>query len=247
MWLDSLDAEDPSTQAARTTLEISKTCARARELLQQTKNTTLDEAVVLQMVKELYSLDEAATTWRNLSGWTYQEVLTSEVRQNSPKVCFYTESVELHPDIWIAYEWDYHRTARILLHDHLLRCLDRLVHGVQRPRSKISDEILGQAPMLRKTSEEIIDKLGNQILSTVPQMLGDIDRNGQTALTDAAPDSQTIRLTRGIGGYFLLWPMKILKSNHRVHSEKREAAARVFQRIRQCTGMEVVMGERSNI
>ena len=52
---------------------------------------------------------------------------------------------------------------------------------------------------------------------------------------------------QGVGAYFLLWSIKILKSHEHVNEEQREMARGVFERIREVTGMKKMLGDKSCI
>ena len=74
----------------------------------------------------MHELDQTAITWRQGSCWAYETIHRSELGRDELATSKFPEFIQLHPDVWIAYEWNYHRTARIILHEHLLECLDRL-------------------------------------------------------------------------------------------------------------------------
>jgi len=140
--------------------------------------------------------------------------------------------------VWIAYEWNYHRTARVILHEHLLECLDQF----QQVYAGDDDGLWTVVKSLRETSVSIIQSLVDEVLSTVPQSLGDVDHEGNIP----APSTGT-SICRGVGGYFLLWPMKIFKTTRSATGEQRITAREVFERIRECTGMKSTLGDASKI
>ncbi len=187
------------------------------------------------MIKEMHELDQTATSWRQGPEWAYNTVHRSELGRDWSKVPEFPENVQLHHDVWIAYEWNYHRTARIIMHEHLLECLSKL----QNSHSGIDPLDLGST---EQASLIIIWSLVNEILSTVPQSLGDIDYRGN--LTES---SSSTPKARGVGAYFLLWPMKMIKALRHPTAEQKRIAQVVFERIREYTGMKSTLGERSNI
>ena len=123
----------------------------------------------------------------------------------------------------------------MIMHEHLLECISRL----QNSPSGVNPLELAST---EQASLVIIRSLANEILSTVPQSLGDIDHQGN--LTDKL--SVTPK-ARGVGAYFLLWPMKIIKALKYPTTEQKRVAQDVFERIREYTGMKSTLGERSNI
>ena len=186
------------------------------------------------MVQELLALDESATSWRDGPEWSYKTIDRKDLAIDEKMCSTFPKQIELHHDVWMAYEWNYHRTARIILHEHLIDCLDRLL-----PQQPLNANVLAH----KQASIRIIRDLADQALSTVPLSLGDIDHSGSIINSG---DQYTSKC-RGIGGYFLLWPMKIVKATKSATEEQRMDAQRVFERIRECTGMKDVLGEKSNI
>jgi len=193
---------------------------------------------VLTMIFEMHELDHLSTTWRERPEWNYKTVEWTPdlpIRQQSVR---FPAFVQLHGDIWLAYEWNYHRTARIILHTHLLET-------IARHQSVMMDEDTWQMrriSSLKELSISIIRNLVDDILSTVPQSLGDIDHEGK--ITES---STRIKMCFGIGGYFLLWPIKVIKGNTFATTEQAVAAKSVFERIRECTGMKSILGDKSLI
>jgi len=190
------------------------------------------------MVFEMHELDHISTTWRERPEWEFKTVERSLIFPEQQHSLGFPNFVQLHGDIWLAYEWNYHRTARIILHTHLLET-------IQRFQSVITDEDTFQSKRilsLKELSVFIIRTLVDEVLSTVPQSLGDIDREGAIL-----GNSMRGRLCSGIGGYFLLWPIRIIKENHFATPDQKAGAKEVFERIRECTGMKSVLGDTSSI
>ena len=183
----------------------------------------------------MHELDQIATSWRKGPEWAYREIYYSDMDQDWSKVPGFPAYVQLHHDVWIAYEWNYHRTGRMIMHEHLLECLDRL----QNSQSGIKPLELASTV---QASLAIIWSLANEILSTVPQSLGVIDHQGN--LTESSSDTPK---ARGVGAYFLLWPIKMIKGLKHPTTEQKRVAQVVFERIREYTGMKSALGERSNI
>ena len=80
---------------------------------------------------------------------------------------------------------------------------------------------------MRLSSLTTIRSLVDEVLSTVPQSLGDIDHEGN--MTGNLPG---IPISRGLGAYFLLWPIKMIKTMHSPTEEQKRVAQGVFERIR---------------
>ena len=73
-------------------------------------------------------------------------------------------------------------------------------------------------------------------------MLGDIDNEGNIMNEELAA-----KICRGIGGYFLLWPIRVLKSSKYAMPDQSTTSQTVFDRIRECTGMKSALGDASSV
>ena len=236
-WLNSLNDTISHVRIEKQTFEINKICERARSLVKSLDDTDLSAERMLGVVKEIYSLDQLTTTWRNGSEWSFRTISRFDVFQGERTVTNLPNFIQLHHDVWIAYEWNYHRTGRIILHEHLLLCLDRLqsMYSMGHPFTAALNSF-------REASVALIHALVDEVLSTVPQSLGDIDHEGN----NLEHSTETAKC-KGIGGYFLLWPIKIIKSTRSATPEQSSAAKDTFERIRECTGMKSILGRASCI
>jgi hypothetical protein len=235
-WLNSLNEMLPYVQTEKNNLEINKVCQRARDLRQRLENIDLPLHEILEMIEEMQQLDRVTESWRTGPQWTYRSIHRSDITGDRKQIesANFPEFVQLHRDVWIAYEWNYHRTARILLHEQLLRCL----HQLETLYPTVQDNVKKSLAAFKRASVGVIQTLADDILATVPQSLGDIDHEGQAV---------KISKCNAVGGYFLLWSIKILKSTQSVTDKQRTVAQAIFYRIRECTGMKSTLGELSNI
>lgn len=224
-------------------LNISNICQRGRTLVGRLneENVSLDE--LLDLVREMHTLDQAVVTWRSGPEWSFKTLERSEIVGDESIISTFPETVQLHPDVWNAYEWNYHRTARIIMHEQLLTCLHRASsHSASTQTQGDSPDVALLEPY-EAESTVIIRSLAAKLLATVPQSFGEIDHTGKVLSRSAeAPRC------RGIGAYLLLWPIKIIKSpQSSVTEEQRQAAQDVFERIREYTGMKSQLGDLSVI
>jgi len=207
-------------------------------LIKRIDDTDVSVSETLAMVKEMHALDQAHTTWLDGPNWSYKTVHRSKITQDGETASKFPEYIQLHHDVWIAYEWNYHRTARIIMHEHLLLCLGRLESShIGRDGAFQTDQ-----RSVKQASITIIRALADEVLSTVPQSLGDIDHQGNILV-----NSSHTPKCKGIGGYFLLWPIKIIKRTLSATPQQRAVAQGIFERIRECTGMKAVLGDASSI
>lgn len=223
---------------------ISSICAKGRSLRGQLQASETGAAELLELVREMQSLDQEAMAWRQGPGWSFATLKRSDLVGDEAVLSTFPDYVHIHPDIWTAYEWNYHHASRILMHKQALACLHRA--ATQDPENDHTASII--APLLIPLEVEsitIIQSLTTKIFATVPQMMGDIDHTGQVKKAVSAPPR-----CRAVGSYFLLWPMKILKGDLLVGiitEQQRQSAAAVFGRIREYTGMRDLLGDASII
>jgi hypothetical protein len=193
----------PYVRIEKDNLEINKFCKRARDLRRRLDDTDLPVVETLGMVEEMHNLDRLTESWREGSQWAYRTIHRSEIAgDETAAAADLPEFIQLHRDVWIAYEWNYHRTARIILHEQLLRCLDRLQELYPHTQEVVQSALAS----FKRSSVAIIRALVSDALSTVPQSLGDIDLEGHLM-----KHSSRTSICNGVGGYFLLWPIKVIK------------------------------------
>ncbi|KAH8671868.1 hypothetical protein BGZ60DRAFT_527315 [Tricladium varicosporioides] len=269
--ISSLSEDLAETKIEKDNYDIGKVCSRARELRAklldpQTLSAGSDSITdTISIIQEMHTLDLTATSWRLGPKWTYQTIplstfiLTNSSTSNLSDINFdnWPKTIELHHDAWIAYEWNYHRTGRIILHTNLIGCLDQLLESsIARPQSDLdlnTTETYATLHALRQASLETILALMDSILATVPQSLGDIDNRGYLlsglSLENEMLKGEVERINsiRAVGAYFLLWSIKIIKSHKHASEQQKNFAKRTFERIREVSGMKRCLGERSCI
>lgn len=236
--LSELNGSEPSVRLEKNADDILETCKRARALLSLITAGGLPASTVVDMIKELHSSDQEAVTWRQTSQWSFSSIAVSERPGLSSAARGITETVQLHPDVWMAYEWNYHRTARIIFLQQLLQC----------SKAALEAPDLGEVDerTLNDTISECISTiqwLADEFLATVPQSLGDVNHMGRLHDSDNGPPR-----CRAIGGYLLLWPTRTVKAETSATSmDQKERAHRVYEKIRECTGMKDLLGDKSII
>lgn len=236
-WLDNLNTEMSFVQLEKGALDVNSVCERARSLLSQLHQNPSSWEDIIQLVREMMAIDEQNAQWRQRPEWTFKTLSRNELLGDPDSVDHLPETIELHRDVWMAYEWNYHRTARIILHQMLLECL--LQPSSDLPPAVSSQEISQYA----EESLTTIHQLADQVLSTVPQTLGDITNLGRCRSRNSDQPS-----CQAIGGYLILWPIKTIKSPGSMTTEKqKQEASRVFERIRDRTGMKSNLGSLSCI
>ena len=238
--LNLLNDNDPTVRLEKITNDISETCARARTLLGLITTQSLSSSTIVDMIQELHSLDQVAVTWRQTPEWSFTNFEISERPDLEPAARGITTTVQIHPDIWMAYEWNYHRTARLLFLTQLLKCS---LAALSTPDLAVAEETALIDTSVNCTATIIW--LADQILATVPQIFGDVNYMGQLHDVDAMGGPPRCR---AIGGYLLLWPIRTIKgAEFATSGEQKERAWGVFERLREYTGMKAVLGDESII
>ncbi len=237
-WLNQLNDAEPYVRLEKSAHGIGETCKRARFLLDHINAGGLPAPTLIDMIKELQCLDQGAVTWRQTSQWSFRSIALSDRPDLLPAVQGITDTIQLHSDVWMAYEWNYHRTARIIFLQQVLQCAKA---ALELPDIEEDQEL--DLHQIMATCIFTIQWLADEFLATVPQSLGDIDHMGQ--LLD---EKHGEHRCRGIGGYLLLWPTRTVKAEKSAATlEQKERAERVFERIREYTGMKDLLGEQSII
>lgn len=231
-WLNSLSDELPDIRIEKSNHQISKVCEKARNLFKEINNTENSVDKILEMMGEMHEVDQISLSWRAGPEWSYKTIHRSEVSEDASLPGL----IQLHPDVWIAYEWNYYRTGRIILHKHLLGCLDRL----ETLCSASGSDVLENISSYKDISLSVVRSLIDEVLATVPQSLGDIDHEGRLL-----GNTRGAAVCKGVGGYFLLWPIRTIKALPLATKEQTLYAKSTFERIRDCTGMKAALGDGS--
>jgi hypothetical protein len=179
--------------------DIGHICERGQHLLQQLEDESIKPAQVFDLIREMHMLDQAAVKWRAGPEWSFKTVQKADLifpndidDETREAIAGFPEALQLHRDVWTAYEWNYHRTARTLMHKQLLACLRRAAMA----DTEDGEDSAAVEP-LEYESLSIIRSLADRVLSTVPQVLGDVDAEGRV-IAGGSPRC------RAVGAYLLL-------------------------------------------
>lgn len=243
-WLDQFGGNDGMGRLERDGQSISSLCHRARQLLDRINDRDApSNNEILQLVLEMQQLDKQATLWRQTPEWSFSTIPKSaDMRLPENIYDLLPDTLQLHRDIWMAYEWNYHRAARMVLHAQLLQCLGETVSSMEAESGAPKHDLALELRMQMEVSVSIVQILADEVLSTVPQAFGDIDAAGRPTEPGSLP------ACRAIGAYLLLWPIKMMKGADAATSKaQKQASSIIFERIRDCTGMKKSLGELSSI
>ncbi|KAF5007095.1 hypothetical protein FDECE_6561 [Fusarium decemcellulare] len=122
-WLDALNEGMSSVRLEKDGLAIAGICQKANQTLQSLDSDNLSHDQLVELVDEMLRLDREAVLWRDKPQWAFQTVPQTKITGRKKTSFWLPDIVEIHADIWMAYEWNYHRTARIILHQKLVACI----------------------------------------------------------------------------------------------------------------------------
>lgn len=236
-WLEQLNDDLSHVRIEKDAFKIKETCVRAQSLLDLMVSQQLAPSQLLSFTREMLVIDEDVAKWRKSSKWAFKTLRTIDLTLRDATIC-YTPTIQIHCDIWNAYEWNYHRTARIIFHQQLLQCLQAALDS-----DDIAVALSTDIWAIIQHSIATVQQLADEVLSTVPQAFGDIDHLGRERDVAEGPPK-----FRAIGSYLLLWPIKIIKAEAAWTTEEQKGKAQsVFERIREYTGMKSLLGDVSCI
>lgn len=237
--LDRLNGSEPYVILETNAYAVGQTCKRARALLDQINAGGEPASTLVDMIEELHSLDQEAVRWRQTSQWSFASLAASDRPDLAQASAGITDTIQLHSDAWMAYEWNYHRTARIIFLEQLIRCSRA---ALEAPDLGDTDRESLASTLIECTST--IQWLADEVLATVPQTLGDIDHMGRVHDSSLHGPPRC----RAVGGYLLLWPVRTIKAeSSATNPQQKQRAQKVFERIREHTGMKAFLGNKSSI
>ena len=123
-WLDHLNDDVPFVHLEKDALQVNEICQRGRDLVRTLNDHIAATDHILQTIQGMLRLDAEVVGWRQNPKWSSKTLRRDELSGDTSFIVQIPPMIQLHPDIWMAYEWDYHRTARMLLHEQLLNCVD---------------------------------------------------------------------------------------------------------------------------
>ncbi|KAI1497484.1 hypothetical protein F5X99DRAFT_421333 [Biscogniauxia marginata] len=180
-WIGPSNDDMPFVRLEKDAFHVSRTCDRARALQRALDN---DELPVAEML--------------GLHAWAFKTLAAHDLPSYKHSIQSFTDTIQLHTDLWMAYEWNYHGTARMIAHEQILKCLNTALVSLNLDNATI-DTLCA----LSQDSTSIIHTLADEILSTMSQYLGDIDHLGRPREVQSGP----LRC-RGIREYLWLRPIK---------------------------------------
>ncbi|KAI1330938.1 hypothetical protein F5Y16DRAFT_395900 [Xylariaceae sp. FL0255] len=240
-WLAELNEEMSFVKLEKDAVRATEIRERARDLRTSLTSGQLPIQQVFDIAVEMLALDAEVDSWRQKPIWAYKTLNVSDLPPFDPSVEPMTPTIELHSDLWLMYEWNYHRTARLLVQEQVLKCVNSALASPDIVY--VGESVMIALAELSQQLSATIRTLAEQILSTVPQSFGDITSSGQVHDHSKGPPR-----CQWIGAYFQLWPMKIIGGESISTDPYQKRLGKIaFERIREYTGMKSHLGDKSKI
>jgi len=161
-------------------------------------------------LRDAWNVDEQLRCWDDdaIRSMPY-EVLSPPSKHRDLFPC---QKVEYHAysNIWVAGNWNKHRATRIILHQRILEILDK------RDRTDLNGQL--------RTSEQTA-----RSLSIIYRMVHDIFASVACSLGATAGSKSNF--PRGVGGYFLVWSLKVILRCPFVSGEQYSTARDILWRV----------------
>jgi hypothetical protein len=152
----------------------------------------------------------------HLRCWDDDAMRTLPYEESSPpskhRDLFPCQKVEYHAysNIWSAGQWNKHRAARIILHQKILETLDKTHPTDLDDQPRLSEQTA--------LSLSIIYKMVHDVFASVAYSLG-------------ATAGSNSSFPKGVGGYFLIWSLKVILRCPFISEEQYFTAKDVLWRV----------------
>lgn len=213
-WLEMLNEDRPDLHMAQDAYKVSLAVAQAEVLLAANEPVEL----LLEHVGKLEILDSQCNAWLASIDRKWQPKITSSRLDPSVAASLpipLPEQRLIYHDVWTARTWNYHRACLMTLNCSLISLKQKLVDvEAFTPQGSIR-----MFDVEIQNHQRALDGYADEILGTVPTLLGLIDHEG-SALNG---DSENVK---DCGILFLLFPMWVIqRSEHASRLHKEQATA----------------------
>ena len=173
---------------------------------------------IQELMEAARNLDQQIAAWalEVPESWDCEIISVCETTMDNPRTAeFYPGPIYEYCDMWVATLWNKYRIGRIFCQSIILNCLERLVQPWKQPATPAFE-----------AATNILQEMADGICSTVPFLLG-YDALPESPRSTTSP---TLGLDRGsktrsakaIGGYALIWDLKIVHSVIWISKDQRE-------------------------
>jgi len=165
-----------------------------------------DDSHQIEQLKSLINLimrtDAESCTWNSNASdsWSFSINLDHSIDGWG----YYFAGEYTYTSVWIAMMWNIYRTARIILNQCLIKCMDHV--------GKILDPELIFGPVQAAQEINVVEKsrkltlhFANEICNTVRFLLG--ETTNESFHHEQGP--QELK-SEALGGYFLMWPLNVV-------------------------------------
>ena len=173
---------------------------------------------IRELIESARHLDQQLAAWalEVPESWERTTISICETTMDNPRTAeFYPGPIYEYCDMWVANLWNKYCTSRIFCQSIILNCLERLTQPWKQ--SAIPEF---------EAAINILQEMNDDICSTVPFLLG-YDALPESPRSTSSPtpcldQSSKKRSAKAIGGFTLIWDLKIAHSVIWISNDQRE-------------------------
>lgn len=194
-----LDDDFPGKQLGGLVCETCHVLARADEILSQNTFDSVSISTLSEIVCSSILLDKRLEAWSNEVsgdyGYASMEALHLPSFAEPPWGSQPGMPIHVYKGSSTATMWNIYRCSRIMLLQYLMKCIAR--NAQCGATDLASPRLFG----IKSEAAESISSLCSDVFASVPYLLGEIDQDGNL---------QQCRHSKAIGGFLLLWPLRLI-------------------------------------
>ena len=216
-WLCTQTVEKPAATIYNWCLDVGRFSKAASSLLSSFSHAQSNlEAAFLAVIQEAHELDSLVVDW-HVSGGSRWDYRTTSLASSSGQ----QTTADYYSDVSIAKVWNQYRSARILLHEIIVKVTQQLQEsGSTRERDSLA--------AIRYDSLLIVESMLTGICNSIPFNLQKIDPMGRQC------SSQSQRV---LGGCALIWPLETVLRCRLSHADHWNRASQAFNEIGHIVGI----------
>jgi hypothetical protein len=212
-----------SVAVANIMLRVSQVCATMTDVISSPRNGQACREEILNLIQEAEDIDEAFEQWYKEEVpplwrfWAVEEP-GNRWRQEISYPDSHLHPVHAYQNISLATTWNFVRTGRIILHQTVLE-FARFLSTVDPLRDVA--EFWIQSPLCAK-SLRTVDDMIDDLLASVPFLIGEIDSDGRALPLFAG---------KVVGGIPLQWSLWVVKTCPFASTERVLLSRKALERM----------------
>ena len=174
--------------------------AGADDLLRQAALGPVQASALKDVIDAVTLLDEKLTTWSKRASGFYEYTKMEAPCPSPPDSTFDLQtpsSIHLYSSAMVAGLWNQYRCMRILLLECRQSLSSRLRENTAWEPSLFDT---GNSEAIHRSPKEVEDLI-DDVCASVPYLLGEVDQEGNL---------QQPQQKKAIGGFMLLWPLRLI-------------------------------------